>query len=62
VELIIDSGLDVNTTYDEGKTLFIKACERNNMPLVQLLCDKEANVTIRDDRGYKDNSIKIAFL
>ena len=41
VELLLDhSGIDFNTTDDDGKTAFMLACQRGHQDVVQLLESK----------------------
>lgn len=50
-DLIVDAGADLNSRYDEGKTLLIELTERGIVNAVKTLIDKGADLNLQDNEG-----------
>lgn len=48
VFLLVDSGASLEKRDDNGQTALLIACKRNNVPIVQYLLSKGANVNTVD--------------
>jgi hypothetical protein len=52
IEMIIDSGYDLNNVDSSGNTVLITLCKKLNTELVEYVCAKGANPSKANDKGF----------
>lgn len=52
MEELLDSGVDINSRDEFGRTPLMYAAEQKNLQMVQFLIDKDADVQAKDNYGF----------